>query len=299
MISPRDLLTLTKPRVTALVLASAASGMALAPGRLPLRTALVALAGTTLIVASANTLNMWRERDLDALMVRTAARPLPAGRMAPVVALAFGLVLAALSLALLVRVNVLTAALGLLALANYVALYTPLKRHGTAALLVGAVSGAMPPLMGWTSVTGSLTVAAPGSAAALPVAVQLGGVGLFALVFLWQVPHFLAISVVRAEDYASAGMRVVPNDRGEHAARRQIAGYSLLLFAASLGVCGLAGAAYFVAACTLGALFVSLCAYGLRAGSAVAWARLVFACSIVYLVAIFAILVVDRTGAWP
>ena len=299
MTTLRDLLTLTKPRVTALVLASAASGMVLAPGRLPLSRVVAALVGTTLIVAAANTLNMWRERDLDALMVRTARRPLPEGRMQPGVALGFGLVLAALSLALLAMVNLLTVALGLFALVNYVVLYTPLKRHGTVALLVGAVSGAMPPLMGWTSVTGSIAPADADALTALPLPVQLGGVGLFALVFLWQVPHFLAVSLVRAEDYARAGMKVVPNDRGERAAKWQIVGYSLLLLGASLAVCRLASAVYFAAACAFGALFVSLCAYGLRARSSVAWARLVFACSIVYLVAIFAVLIVDRASVWP
>ena len=138
-------------------------------------------------------------------MARTKRRPLPAGRMAPPVALGFGLLLAAVSLPLLAWVNLVTAGLGLAALVVYVAIYTPMKQHSTLALLVGSVPGAMPPLMGWTSVTGSITGAGPANLALLPRTVQLGGVALFALLFIWQVPHFIAISFFRATDYAAAG----------------------------------------------------------------------------------------------
>jgi heme o synthase len=296
--SVRDILALTKPRITLIVLATCASGMAMAPGHLSWTRAIAALVGTTLIVASANTLNMWWERDLDGLMARTSRRPLPAGRMAPVVALSFGLLLAAVSLPLLLSVNLVTAGLGLLALVIYVLVYTPLKRHSTLALLVGAVPGAMPPLMGWTSVTGSVTGAGLATGPALPLAVQLGGVALFALLFIWQVPHFIAISFFRAKDYASAGMKVVPVERGEQAAKRQILGYTFLLVGASLGACGLAGTLYLTAACVLGAVFVALSAYGLRPRAGNRWARGLFAYSIVYLVAILAILIVDRTHVW-
>ena len=298
MAGARDLLALTKPRITAIVLATCASGMAMAPGRLPWRQAVAALLGTTLIVASANTLNMWWERDLDGLMARTSRRPLPSGRMAAPVALAFGLLLAAVSIPLLLSVNLVTALLGVLALVVYVLVYTPMKRHSTLALLVGAVPGAMPPLMGWTSVTGSVLAAGPARAAALPQAVQLGGVALFALLFIWQVPHFIAISFFRAKDYAAAGMKVVPVERGERVAKWQIFGYTLLLVGSSLGACGLAGATYLVAACVLGAFFVGLSAFGLRAEAGNRWARSLFAYSIVYLVAILAIMIVDRTPVW-
>jgi protoheme IX farnesyltransferase len=296
--APRDLLALTKPRITVIVLATCASGIAMAPGHLSWVRTVAALLGTTLIVASANTLNMWWERDLDGLMARTARRPLPAGRMAPSVALGFGLLLAAVSLPMLGSVNLVTAALGLVALVVYVAVYTPMKRHTTLALLVGAVPGAMPPLMGWTSVTGSITGAGPAQLATLPRAVQLGGVALFALLFIWQVPHFIAISFFRAKDYASAGMKVVPVERGERVAKLQILGYTLLLVGSSLGACGLAGTAYLVAACVLGAAFVGMSVYGLRSASGNRWARSLFAYSIVYLVAILAIMIVDRTHFW-
>jgi heme o synthase len=292
---PADIIALTKPRITVIVLATCAAGMAMAPGSISWGRKLLGLLGTTLIVASANTLNMWWERDLDGRMARTRSRPLPAGRMAPNFALAFGLLLAAVSLPLLLAVNGVTAALGLRALVVYVCAYTPLKRHSTLALLVGAVPGAMPPLMGWTTVSGSITRAGLPTA---PEAVQLGGVALFALLFVWQVPHFIAISFFRAADYAAAGMKVVPVERGERAAKWQILGYSLVLVGSSLFAGVLAGSAYLFAAATLGALFVGLAAYGLRAASGNRWARSLFAYSIVYLVAILAIMIVDRTRVW-
>jgi protoheme IX farnesyltransferase len=128
--------------------------------------------------------------------------------------------------------------------------------------------------------------------------VQLGGVALFALLFVWQVPHFIAISFFRAADYAAAGMKVVPVERGERAAKWQILGYSLVLVGSSLWAGGLAGSVYLFAAAMLGALFVGLAAYGLRATSGNRWARSLFAYSIVYLVAILAIMIVDRTRVW-
>ena len=288
----RDLVTLTKPRITAIVLATCAAGIAMAPAHMSWPRAVAALLGTSLIVASANALNMWWERDLDRLMVRTARRPLPAGRLAPEVALGFGLLLALVSLPLLLSVNLVTTLLGVLALVVYVAVYTPLKRHSTLALLVGAVPGAMPPLMGWTSATGAI---AGGGVPGLTEAARLGGVWLFGLLFIWQVPHFIAISFFRAKDYAAAGLKVVPVERGERVAKWQILGYTLLLVATSLGLCGLSGGAYLISALGLGALFVGFGMYGLRPASGARWARSLFAFSIVYLIAILAILIVDRT----
>jgi heme o synthase len=289
----RDLVSLTKPRITFIVLSTCLCGIALAPGHLSASRTLLALAGTALIVASANTLNMWWERDLDGLMVRTRTRPLPSGRLAPRVALYFGLALAGVSLPMLFAVNTVTALLGLLALVVYVAVYTPMKRHSTLALLVGAVPGAMPPLMGWTSVTGSIALVGS-RAPETPLSVQLGGALLFALLFIWQVPHFIAISFFRASDYASAGMKVVPVERGRDAAKRQIVGYTLVLVGVSLAASGLAGALYFTSAAVLGALFLALALYGVREAAGNRWARSLFAYSIVYLVAILAVLVVDR-----
>src|SRR3974390_1136186 len=152
----RDLVSLTKPRITAMVLVTGAAGACLAPGRMGATTLLLSLVGTALVVGSANALNMWWERDVDGLMERTRSRPLPAGRLSADLALAFGLALGAVSVPMLFLVNAATGLLGLVSLVSYVAVYTPLKRHTHLALLVGAVPGAMPPLMGWTTATGSI-----------------------------------------------------------------------------------------------------------------------------------------------
>jgi protoheme IX farnesyltransferase len=286
----RDLVMLTKPRITVIVVATCAAGMAIAPVKIAGSTLALALLGTALSVASANALNMWWERDTDGLMARTRQRPLPAGRMAPDVALFFGLALGASALPMLVAVNALTAGLGLVALVTYVLCYTPLKRQTSLALWVGAVPGAMPPLMGWTSATGSLWTSSLRG---------MGGVLLFLFLFAWQLPHFNAIALFRADDYAKAGLKVVSVERGPRAAKWQIAGYSVLLVAvsAALVVTRVAGLAFELSTLTLGALFLVLAAYGLRARAGAGWAKGVFAYSIVYLTLLLAILVVDRNGS--
>jgi protoheme IX farnesyltransferase len=295
--SARDLVALTKPRITVIVVATCAAGMAIAPVRVPLSVAILALLGTSLIVASANALNMWWERDTDGLMARTRTRPLPAGRMSPDVALFFGLALGASSIPMLVAVNPLTAALGVIALVTYVLAYTPLKRHTSLALWVGAVPGAMPPLMGWTSATGSLFASSAGGRLQPGVA-GLGGVLLFLFLFAWQLPHFNAIALFRAEDYAKAGLKVVSVERGPRAAKGQIAGYTVLLVAVSLGLAAshVAGLLFTLAAAALGGFFLLLAGSGLRRGAGAGWAKGVFAYSIVYLTLLLAILVVDRVG---
>ena len=280
----RDLVVLTKPRITALVLLTGAAGTCLAPGRVGAGKLLLSLLGTALIVGSANALNMWWERDVDALMARTRNRPLPAGRMSPDLALAFGLALACISAPMLFLVNVATGLLGLVALVTYVAAYTPLKRHTHLALLVGAVPGAIPPLLGWTTVTGSLGT---------------GGMLLFAVLFLWQVPHFAAISIFRADDYARAGLQVVSVQHGERAARRTIAVWTVLLVGASLlfGPLGLSGRAYSWIATVLGAGFLALALRGVVMSprrNVRSWAKGVFAYSIPYLSVLLIALLLDR-----
>ncbi len=197
------LLTLTKPRVTWLVSLSAAAGLWLAPHRLPWPRALLVFLSITALVGSANALNCYLERDVDARMRRTRSRPLPAGELSAPLAHAFGVVLGAMALALLwATSNLLTAALGLVALVGYVGVYTPMKRRSPWALLVGAVPGALPPTMGWTAASGSL---------------DAGALLLFAMLFLWQVPHFAAIALLQQEDYARAGLRVWPVVHGDRA----------------------------------------------------------------------------------
>ncbi|HEY3820922.1 MAG TPA: heme o synthase [Polyangiaceae bacterium] len=281
----RDLVALTKPRITSIVLVTGAAGACLAPSHVPVRTLLLSLVGTALIVGSANALNMWWERDVDAHMARTRNRPLPAGRLSPDVALAFGLALAVVSAPMLFLVNVTTGLLGLVALLSYVTVYTPLKPHTHFALLVGAVPGAMPPLMGWTTATGSI---------------GLGGALLFALLFLWQVPHFAAITIFRAQDYARAGLMVVSVQRGEHGARRTIAVWTVLLVGVSLLFVplGLAGKTYLGVATVLGTGALALAFRGIRGGprfDGPRWAKRVFAYSIPYLCVLLVALLLDRT----
>jgi len=284
----RDLVILTKPRITALVLVTEAAGMCLASASVSVRphprTLWLSLLGTALIVAAANVLNMWLERDVDALMSRTCNRPLPSGRLSPEVALGFGLALAAVAIPMLLVVNLPTCVLGLAALVTYVLVYTPLKRHTYLALLVGAMPGAMPPLLGWSTVTGS---------------VGLGGVLLFLFLFLWQVPHFAAITIFRSDDYRCAGLRVVSVEHGEKAARHMIALYAALLVVTSFSFVSsrLAGPKYAVAAIVGGAAFLALALTGTLAGPSLdsrGWAKRVFACSIPYLVIMLFVLVVDR-----
>ena len=278
----RDVVALAKPRLAALVLCTTAGGLWLAPGHRDGLSSSVLLVGTSLVVAAANALNNFLERDVDALMRRTRDRPLPAGRLDPSVALAMGLLLPSVALpALALFTNGLTASLASLALFTYVVVYTPLKQKSSLALLVGAVPGAIPPLMGWTAVTGRL---------------DAGGLALFALLFCWQLPHFLAISMYLKEDYARGGLRVFALVHGDRAARSWAAATSLVLIPVSLMLLplGLAGPVYGVAAALLGG---ALAGYGLtglwQRGAAHRWARNFFLLTLVYLTLLFASLLVS------
>jgi heme o synthase len=277
----RDLVSLTKPRITLLVLITTAGGMWLAPTAPSWPLALAMLLATGAVVGSANALNCWLERDIDRHMRRTARRPLPAGRLDPRLALGFGLVLGVVAVPVLaVAVNPLTGLLGAAALVSYVAIYTPLKQRTPAALLVGAVPGALPPLMGWTAATGRIDAPA---------------VVLFGILFLWQLPHFLAIALFRAEEYTNAGLKVLPAVRGERTARWHLALYAGALVPVSLLLVplGVAGGAYLVVAGVAGAVFFGASVWGLRRAPGMRWARGVFIISLVYLTALFAALLVD------
>ena len=231
------------------------------------------------MVGSANALNCWLERDVDGRMRRTRDRPLPAGRVEPFVALALGLAVPIFALPLLALVaNPLTAFLAFVALTVYVAVYTPMKRRSTLALFVGAVPGAIPPLLGWTAVTGRL---------------DPGGLALFALLFAWQLPHFLAISIYLAEDYARGGLRVFALVHGERATRGWITASTGLLLAASLALLplGVAGPAYGVVAAVAGVALLAVALSGIgRTGGR--WARNLFLGTLLHLTALFAALLV-------
>ena len=280
-----DLFALTKPRLSAMVLVTTAGGYLLAPGNASPWRLMLAVFATGLVVAAAQTLNCWMERDVDARMVRTRNRPLPAGRISPNIALAMGIGLAFLAVPFLAsEVNFLTAMLALIALWSYVAVYTPLKRVSSVATIVGALPGALPPLIGWTAATGRI---------ALP------GVVLFGILFLWQIPHFLALSIVLKDDYARAGLFVLPIDGGDRVTRWNVLLWTIALVPASLLLVplGLAGPWYGIAAAIGGLLFVGL---SLRGGfcknAERRWATGLFVYSIVYLSVLFAMLAADGRG---
>jgi len=274
-----DLIALVKPRIMVMAILTAAGAMSLAPGTIAVGAALWTLAGTAFIVGSANTLNMWLERDIDCLMARTKNRPLPQHRLAATTALAFGGILGALAIPSLAMVNHLTAALGLLALILYVGVYTPMKQRSHWAVWVGGVPGAMPALMGWTAATGRI---------------DLAGLAVFGVLFFWQVPHFHAIAMYRQRDYDTAGLKTLPGARGVDAARREIAIYLVVQVAISFApvACGVTGIPYLVTAAVLGAGVLVQGLGGFRDGSA-KWARNVFLASIIYLPVLFAVMVLD------
>ncbi len=275
----RDIVALTKPRITLMVAFTTFGGFWLACrffGIDPFgRLLLPLMVGSALVVGGANALNMYVERDTDGLMRRTRLRPLPTGRLEPMTALVVGLVLSAISVPLLTfAVSPMTGLLAALALVSYVAVYTPMKRTSPTALLVGAVPGAIPPLMGWSAARG--TIDGP-------------GIVLFGIMFFWQVPHFLAIATFRKEDYAKAGMKVLPVVHGDRITRHDVVRYTVALLLSSILLIpyGIAGRAYVITALVLGLAFFAVGAWGLRRSAGTAWARTLFITSMVYLTGMF------------
>jgi protoheme IX farnesyltransferase len=284
----RDFVELCKPGILGMCLFTAAGGMAVAATSggfisppFPWQTALWGLLGTTFSVGASNTLNQWMERDGDRLMSRTKNRPLPAGRLNPAAALVFGLILGVAALAVFhFFVNPASVWISTFALVSYVLVYTPMKRRSRHALLVGAIPGAMPPLLGWAVVTGG---------------VHAPGIVLAAILGVWQLPHFIAISIYRARDYANAGIRVTPNERGLEFAKNESLWYSLLLVATSLMLVplGVAGFFYFAVVTVLGACFFILSMRGFEPEAGNKWARQFFFASLIYLPALTVALVLD------
>jgi protoheme IX farnesyltransferase len=275
------LVELTKPSIATLVMVTATCGALVAPGPLPYAKLVIALVATALVVGAANALNMYAERDADALMRRTRNRPLPSGRLAPEVALAFALLLATLGLNTLgVVAGGAACALTLLAFVSYVLAYTPLKRVSPLALYVGALPGALPPLIGYASVTGGVGEAA---------------VWLFLVLFVWQIPHFIAIAIFRAEDYRQAGMAVLPVARGMKRARYEVVLSSFALAAVTLlpAWTGVVRPAYLFVALPAVVAFVALALAGLSERAGPKWARRLFFASMPYLVVVYAAFVAE------
>jgi heme o synthase len=279
-----DYVELMKPRVMSLAVFTALVGLLSAPATVHPVSGLVAIICIAVGAGAAATLNMWYDADIDAIMSRTAHRPIPQGRVRPKQALAFGLTLAAGSVALLaLLINLSAATLLALAIAFYVLVYTAwLKRSSPQNIVVGGAAGAIPPMIGWA--------AASDSWSAEPVL-------LFLIIFLWTPPHFWALSLYRIDDYARAGVPMLPVVAGGTKTRRQILLYTLLLVPASMlpWAAGFVGAIYGVFATLAGGRIILL-AWRLQTDDARGdrAAKHLFAFSIAYLFALFAVLLLDK-----
>lgn len=275
-------LELTKPRITFLVVLTAAAGFCLASGPIDFLRLLNMALGVALLSSGIATLNQYIERDLDALMRRTQDRPLPSGRLSPIEALVFGATLCAIAIAYLaITVNPLSALLGVATLASYLFVYTPLKTRTTLSTVLGAFPGAMPPFIGWVAARGQVTIEAW---------------VLFAILFLWQFPHFLAIAWMYRDDYARAGIKMLPVVEPEgRVTGQQIVTYTLLLIPVSLlpVLVNLAGSIYLVGASLIGVVFLY---YSARAALVrTTWqARKLLLASVLYLPILFALMVISK-----
>lgn len=274
---------LTKPRIAFMLVLTAAAGFYLGlKGNFQLVPFLNSMLGITLLAFGVSTLNQYIERRTDTLMERTATRPLPAAKVSPMEALIFGVLLCLVAeIYLAVLVNPLTAGLGLTVIVGYVFLYTPLKRVTSASTAIGAIPGAMPPLMGWTSAADEIS---------LPALV------LFAMLFLWQFPHFLAIAWLYRDQYAKAGIKMLPviEPEGKMTAR-QIVIFALMLLPISLApfFVVLAGWTYLVGASLLGLWFLYESVNTARAKTNKSARRLLLV-SVIYLPLIYGLMVVNH-----
>jgi heme o synthase len=279
-----DLAELVKARLTLLVLLTTAVGFYLG-SESPINYAALfhVVFGTAAAAAGAAALNQWWERRVDALMRRTRTRPIPAGRMQPLQALALGAILSIFGVCYLAIVcNTLSAALTAITVAIYIFAYTPLKRASSANTAVGAVPGAIPPMIGWAAASGR---------------VSAGAWALFAIVFLWQLPHFFAIAWMYREDYSRAGFRMISSDdrTGERSASQSVFFCILLLVIAGLPTfLGIANFVYLAIELLLGGLFITVAMRFLRMRTASA-ARLLFLASIVYLPLLLGALVLTKS----
>ncbi len=277
-----DYLALFKPRVMSLVVFTGFAGLYLAPGSLHPVLAVTAMLCIAIGAGASGAINMWYDRDIDARMARTRGRPLPAGRVEPGAALALGVGFAVGSVVVMgLAVNYAAAALLALTIGFYVFVYTMwLKRRTPQNIVIGGAAGAFPPMIGWAAVTGDVGLAA---------------LALFAIIFMWTPPHFWALALYRADDYADAGVPMLPVVAGAAETKRHIVWYTAALVppAAAPAALGHASAAYGAGAVLLSALFLVL-AVRMRGDATMRSARRMFGFSIFYLFAIFGLLIADR-----
>jgi protoheme IX farnesyltransferase len=279
-----DFIELMKPRVMSLVVFTGAAGLIVAPGSLHPVLAAVAVLCIAVAAGASAAINMWYERDIDALMTRTRNRPLPTGRVEPAEALTLGAMLSLFSVMFMgLALNWVAAGLLALAIGFYVFVYTIwLKRRTPQNIVIGGAAGAFPPMIGWAAVTGD---------------VSLASIALFALIFFWTPPHFWALALVKSGDYARAGVPMLPVVAGARETKRQILIYVVLLLPIALAptLLGVAGWIYGSAAIALGLMFL-LAAIRVWFDESERSARQMFAFSILYLFALFALLIVDAQG---
>lgn len=273
-----DYVELLKPRVMSLVVFTGLAGIVVAPGHLHPVLAAVAVLCIAVGAGASGAINMWYDRDIDAVMSRTAKRPIPSGRVEPENALAFGVILAAASVVVMgLAVNWTAAALLAITVGFYVFVYTMwLKRRTPQNIVIGGAAGAFPPMIGWAAVTGG---------------VELPSILLFLLIFLWTPPHFWALALFRNGDYTRAGVPMMPVVAGPEATKRQMLVYTLALLpvAAAPYMVGIAGLAYLVGSSLLGVLFV-LCAVSVLRSTDDKPAKRMFGFSVLYLFLLFALL---------
>lgn len=283
---PADYLALLKPRVMSLVVFTGLVGMVLAPGTLHPTLAVTALLCIAIGAGASGAINMWYDADIDAVMARTQGRPIPQGRITRDQALGFGTVLSFASVLVMgLAVNWVAAAILALTIGFYVFIYTMwLKRRTPQNIVIGGAAGAFPPMIGWAAVTGDLSL--------LPIL-------LFAIIFMWTPPHFWALALYRSDDYARAGVPMLPVVAGDRETRRQILIYSLLLVPITLSpwALGLAGSLYGGVTAALGAIFLGL-AWRIWRGTGDRAAKHMFAYSILYLFLLFALLLAERGLGW-
>jgi protoheme IX farnesyltransferase len=286
--APADYFALLKPRVMSLVVFTALTGMVLAPGGIHPVIGFVALLAIAVGAGASGALNMWYDADIDARMSRTRERPVPAGRVAAAEALSFGLVLSLGSTIVLgIATNWVAAGLLAFTIFFYAVIYTMwLKRRTPQNIVIGGAAGALPPVVGWAAVTGGIAIE--------PLV-------LFLIVFLWTPPHFWALALFRSDDYARAGVPMLPNVAGVAATKRQICIYSVLLAISGLlpTVMGFASIYYGIGAAVLGLGVILDARWVLRMRDddpKMASARRLFGSSILYLFLIFALLLIDRSA---
>ncbi|MDC0033379.1 heme o synthase [Alphaproteobacteria bacterium] len=277
-----DYIALLKPRVMSLVVFTAFAGLYLAPGTLHPVIALVAVLCIAVGAGASGAINMWYDRDIDAVMSRTCNRPVPTGRLDPGQALGFGVALAVGSVIIMgLVVNLAAAALLAFTIGFYVFIYTMwLKRRTPQNIVIGGAAGAFPPMVGWAAVTGDIAI---------------GSIILFAIIFMWTPPHFWALSLYRRGDYERAGVPMLPVVAGVAETKRQILLYALLL--APLGavpaMIGMASWYFGAVAVTCGLVFVAL-AVGIMRDTGEVYAKRTFTFSLLYLALLFAALIADR-----